>query len=53
MDSLTAMLSRPTSAQAAARWFVQTGLPQQFQLTTEIDTKDVSKYEPLPVPDKW
>ena len=49
-DSLVVILSRTASAQAAARWFVETGL---LQLAAEIDEEDVSRYEPLPVPDTW
>ena len=39
-DNLTKMLSRPASARAAARWFVQTELLQQFQLIVDMDQED-------------
>ena len=52
-EDLRAILSKPASAQAAARWFVKTGLLQQFQAAAEIDGEDVGKYEPLPGLHTW
>jgi hypothetical protein len=52
-DDLRVILSRPSSARAAARWFVKTGLLQQFQAAAEIDNEDLSLYEPLPGLHTW
>jgi hypothetical protein len=36
-----------------ARWFVKTGLLQQFQAAAGIDEEDLSLYEPLPGLHTW
>jgi hypothetical protein len=38
------MLSTPEKAQATARWFVQQGILQQFNLATEIEEEETGNY---------
>jgi len=44
------MLSTPEKAQATARWFVQQGILQQFNLAKEIEeeeAEDQTPFQPL------
>jgi hypothetical protein len=52
-NSLVRMLSRNTTARAAASWFAQTGLQQQFRLAVEVEAGNVDGYAPLPGLERW
>jgi len=52
-EDLQAMLTRPASAKAAARWFIRTGLLQQFQVAANIESEDLAQYHPLEEPEEW
>jgi hypothetical protein len=52
-DNLEKILSSSTTAKAAAQWFVQTGLLQQFQLAAQIEEEKIEDYKPLPEPETW
>ena len=41
------MLSTPEKAQATARWFVQQGILQQFNLANEIEEEEVGDHTPF------
>jgi len=41
------MLSTPEKAQATARWFVQQGILQQFNLAKDIEEEDVTGHTPF------
>jgi hypothetical protein len=47
------MLSQPESAQAAARWFIQQNVLEQFRTAKEIAQEDRSRYAPLPEIGQW
>jgi len=52
-DNLTKMLSNAASARAAAGWFAQTGLLQQFRLAVEVDEENTDEYASLPGLNTW
>ena len=52
-DNLAKILSTKAGAHAAVRWFVRTGLLQQFQVAEEIDAEDIEEYNPFPEPNRW
>ena len=41
------ILSIPEKAQATARWFVQQGILQQFNLANEIEEEEVGELTPF------
>ena len=47
------MLSKPESAKAAARWFVQQGILEQFDTAKEIEAEDASQYMPFQSLESW
>ena len=47
------MLSKPESAKAAARWFVQQGILEQFNTAKEIMAEDASQYMPFQGLESW
>ena len=49
-EEMGRMLSTPEKAQATARWFVQQGILQQFNLVKEIkeeEAEDQTPFQPL------
>jgi hypothetical protein len=52
-ESLLVMLSRPDSARAAARWFIQQNVLEQFRVAKEITGEDIRGYAPLPEIGRW
>jgi hypothetical protein len=46
-EDMRRMLSTPEMAQATARWFVQQGILQQFNLANEIDEEEVGNHAPF------
>ena len=47
------MLSQPDSARAAARWFIQQNILEQFRVAKEIAEEDIGGYAPLPEIGRW
>jgi hypothetical protein len=43
-EEMRRMLSTLEKAQATARWFVQQGILQQFNLATEVEEEDTGNY---------
>ena len=46
-EEMVRMLSTPEKAQASARWFVQQGILQQFNLAKDIEEEDVTGHTPF------
>ena len=46
-EEMVRMLSTPDKAQATARWFVQQGILQQFNLARDIEEEDVTGHTPF------
>ena len=46
-EGMWRMLSTPEKAQATARWFVQQGILQQFNLAKEIEEGEVREHAPF------
>ena len=47
------VLNKAESAQAAARWWVQRGILEQFRVAKEIDKEDTGSYQPLRNLEAW
>jgi hypothetical protein len=47
------ILGRKKSAQAAARWLIETGVLAQFQVAKEISKEDTSGYRPFQQLEEW
>jgi len=52
-EDLQEMLSKPESAKAVARWFVQQGILEQFNTAKEIEAEDASQYMPFQGLESW
>ena len=52
-ERLEDILSQPISARAAAKWFVQSGMLPQFNVSRDIIQEDVSNYAPFDGVDQW
>ena len=46
-EEMERMLSTPERAQATARWFIQQGILQQFNLAKEIEEEEVGELTPF------
>ena len=50
---ITTCLSNKKSAQAAAKWLVQSGALTQFRAIKAMDTEDISGYQPFQSLEDW
>jgi hypothetical protein len=48
-EDLQAILTRASSARAAARWFVRCGILEQFRTAHGIDMENIAEYAPFRV----
>ena len=51
-QELDRLLSQEKSAQAAARWFIRSGILEQFRVANQIAGKDYSEYQALRLPEE-
>jgi hypothetical protein len=52
-ERLQDVLNNKESAQAAAKWLVQSGILPQFQAVKAMDAEDISGYQPFQSLEAW
>jgi hypothetical protein len=47
------ILTRPACVRHAARWFIRTGVINQFRVAIEVAEEDVGEYKTFPTAEEW
>jgi len=47
------MLSKAGSAQAAAKWFIQQEVLDQFRVAKEVEEEEITQFKPFQALESW